>query len=231
MKQTFHFSVIALVFCLLMAGCGGDSGPALPQAATLVFPDNLSECTTGVDRGGNQSRITFEWLVANNTFDYQLVVENLSNASDRQTFTTQNTSQQVTLSQGEGYKWQVVSRNEEGTETANSEEWMFFNAGSVESFPPFPATLVAPLPGARLRSADGLDIPLQWTVSDLDGDIVQIEVFVSDDPDPASIAVLPAGTNSFTFTATPGIRYFWKVRATDQEGNRSDSSLQDFQVD
>lgn len=204
-------------------------GPALPQPAALVFPESNSECTTGVDLGGNSSRVTFEWRAAANSFDYELVVENLFDATDRQIFETELTTQNVVLDKATGYRWQVTSRNEDGTQTAVSPEWYFINAGSLLSFPPFPANMIYPESGARFSlTATGNPLPLRWSVSDIDGDASEVEVFVSGDPDPVSQGVFPASTTKFSLNALPGTRYYWKIRVIDAAGNSSVSRTQDF---
>jgi len=223
--------LFAVLTGLLAVSCSSDSGPALPQPAMLVFPDNLSECTTGVDLGGNSSRVTFLWEEAANTFDYELTIENLSDSSDRQVFVTEETLQEVVLSKATGYSWRVVSRNEAGTETADSEEWMFINAGSLDSYPPFPANQIAPAVGERLERPQGGQLSLQWSATDLDNDIVQIELYASTDQEPALEATLDPGTNQYPLDVRSGTRYFWKIRITDQAGNSSVSNTQDFFVE
>lgn len=231
MMKSISFPLSALLIALTALSCSSDDGPALPQPAALIFPQQLSECTTGVDLGGTTSRVSFEWEAADNTFDYELSVINLDDPADSQTFETEDTRFDVVLRKANGYRWTVTSRNEDGTQTAQSEEWMFINAGSLSSYPPFPATLSAPGIGARLETPPGGQVTLQWSVTDLDNDVNLIEIYAGTATEPALFESLVAGSTSVPFPVTSGQRYYWQIQVTDRAGNRSVSQIRDFLIE
>lgn len=229
--RNFVIPLVWLVVALIPGGCNRNEGPANPEPALLIFPENLSECTTGIDRGNTQSRVTLEWQAAANTFDYEVTVQNLSNPGDRRVLVTSETTQEVILSKGVAYSWSVLSRNEDESLTARSEEWMFLNGGNLQSYPPFPADLQAPLAGERLaHPINSGQVSLRWSVRDLDNDITRVEVFFSDDEDPLLFETVTANSSSLSVPVNPDTRYYWRIRVEDSRGNSALSNIQDFYV-
>ena len=71
-------NLIWLSVLVLLVSCGGnDDAPPVPEGATLVFPEENSECTTGIDVNQTSTQITFRWMASDNTDRYTLNVVNL----------------------------------------------------------------------------------------------------------------------------------------------------------
>lgn len=213
---------------LTFLGCGGKEGPKAPESSMLVFPLKDSECTTGVSLGNTRSEVEFQWQVSDNTESYQIRVTNLvTNVS--QNMSTSATSIKLPLDKGAPYSWFVTSKNTSVTETATSEIWRFYNAGSQTSYAPFPAEIIAPKSGASvLRSANN-EVELNWSGADVDNDITGYEVYFSTNNPPETLIFSPlANDTDVNVTVAADTVYFWRVKTTDSEGNSSDSGVYQF---
>jgi len=151
---------------------GGGDQVMSPTAALLVFPLESSVCTEGKDFTDTTSTITFRWMAGEHTTDYKLLITDIANNNTVQEYSVSSSTTDVFLDvpnmrRGSQYLYKVVSSNS-GTNTAESKEWAFFNAGISEtSYAPFPATVIAPEKDASLTAISS--ITLDWNGSDLDG--------------------------------------------------------------
>ena len=224
-------NIICLFILVLLVGCGGDDGPApVPQGAQLVFPEENSECTTGTDINQNATQITFRWTASNNTDSYTLTVVNLNN-NVPQNISTTSTSASLTISKGAPYAWSVTSRNSRSDQVASSPTWLFYNAGALTTYAPFPAQLTSPSSGATVLKDIANEVLLEWSGADVDADIDSFEVFFSEtNPPTTSVGLTSATTMERPVGVTSGTVYYWRVVTTDLEGNTSISSVFDFKV-
>ncbi|MCH7524948.1 MAG: hypothetical protein IIC74_08060 [Bacteroidetes bacterium] len=200
-----------------------------PTAATLTFPDNNQECTTGIEVNATQSSVTFTWNVSSNTDSYDLVLKNLD-VSTSSTFSSSTNQIEITLLKGTPYSWYVVSKSNSVTQTATSATWKFYNAGDpVQSFAPFPADLVTPLMGANLTGVS--TVTLEWSGSDIDNDIVGYDIYFDTTSPPTTQLGSNQTETTIEATVTAGNAYYWRVITTDNEGNNSESEIFEFRVD
>ncbi|MCO5725931.1 hypothetical protein [Robiginitalea marina] len=241
MKGTAHITrSLALAALALSTACGGgDSGgnpepepqplpEPRPTAATLVFPENDSECTEGAIVNDNQSRVTFQWNASQDTDSYQVNLRNLNTGSTA--LATSNTNAvDITLLRGVPYEWFVVSRANGTTETASSAVWQFYNAGpGITNYAPFPAQAIAPTRGSTVTASPV--IRLEWSGSDVDDDIASYTVYFGAQDPPPSLAEGLTTTSFETALAGAGT-YFWQVETLDEAGNRTQSELFVFRVE
>ena len=229
MKNIIKITIFSGIF-LWIAACGGgkDNPPVPPSPASLVFPEDNTECNEGIIVSDMESRVTFMWNTSKNTDSYTLSVRNLNTATT-QTFNTGDTQFEVTLLRGIPYAWSVISRADGVSQTAQSPEWKFYNAGlAVENYAPFPAGLDSPQMGAAVDAVAG-EVMLAWEGSDIDGDIVDYEVYFGTDNPPTTMV---SGTTSMSLNVavTPGGIYYWRVVTRDSEGNTSTSDIFQFRV-
>jgi len=219
-----------VVFALLLGCGGGDDGPPpSPEGVVLVFPFENSECTTGVDVTEDLSQVTFEWQPANNTDNYSLTVIHLL-TNIPQTISTTSTSVALSIEKGAPFSWSVLSTNNESDETATSESWLFYNAGSQTTYAPFPAQIRSPEAGSTVQAtANG--VVLSWTGADVEGDIETFEVYFSENNPPETLLITTDPQTMETVgNVVSGQIYYWKVITIDAEGNKSDSGVFDFKV-
>jgi hypothetical protein len=220
----------------VITGCGSDNPAPNPEpkpqaeppvAGTLVFPENLSECTEGELVSDTQSRILFQWTSGANTDSFTLEVLDVT-ANSKNTINTENTEALLTLTRGNQFSWRVISRNTGSSETATTATWHFYNAGIAQSnYAPFPAELTAPISGSTRSKGPVL---LEWKGSDLDAESLNYSILL-DTANPPSTEVGSASQERFTIAlTTPGI-YFWRIRSTDISGNSSLSEISQFKVE
>ncbi|UOY08394.1 hypothetical protein L0P88_07510 [Muricauda sp. SCSIO 64092] len=224
-----NWTIVVVIGLLLGCGGGDDGPPPSPEGAVLVFPFENSECTTGVDLTEDLSQVTFEWQPANNTDNYTLTVINLL-TNIPQTISTSSTSAALSIEKGAPFSWSILSTNNESDETATSESWLFYNAGSQTTYAPFPAQIRSPEAGSTVQAtANG--VVLSWTGADVEGDIETFEVYFSENNPPETLLITTdAQTMETMGNVVSGQIYYWKVITIDAEGNRSDSGVFDFKV-
>lgn len=233
----YIFGSLAISFFMLNCSSGGgddtpDPGPDPekidpPSAATLAFPEQNSECTTGSNLTSTESTIVFNWNDANNATSYQLFVKNL-NTQNTQNYTSNVSERSVTILRGTPYSWYVVSKNS-GTETAQSPTWKFYNAGeATTSYAPFPAELVAPGLSAMLSTTTSTT--LEWKGEDVDNDIASYDVFFGTANPPATKETTTSSTSA-SVSVSSGNTYYWRIVTHDDQNNNSESQVFQFSVE
>ena len=230
-----NFGIFMLAVFLISACGGGDSNSdpvpdpdpvPSPLAATLVFPDNNTECNEGVVLNGTQSKVTFEWNASQNTDSYEVNLRNLNSNSSSKSNSNTN-SAEITLERGVPYEWFVISKANGTNETATSSVWKFYNQGpGVENYAPFPAEAVNPGRGAAIDNSG--TVQLEWTGSDVDNDIIEYEVLFGTDSDPSNL--LGRTSDSFIDATIAAGVYYWRVISRDSQGNSSQSEIFEFSV-
>ncbi|SER05768.1 hypothetical protein SAMN05421824_2913 [Hyunsoonleella jejuensis] len=238
MKKSVIYLVGSLAACLFMWNCssgGGDDTPDPgpdpdkvdpPSAATLVFPEQNSECTTGSNLTSTESTILFNWNDANNATSYRLFVKNL-NTQNTQNYTSSISERSVTVLRGTPYSWYVISKNS-GTETAQSPTWKFYNAGeAVSSYAPFPAELIAPELSATLSFTTS--VTLEWKGEDVDNDIKEYDVFFGTISPPVDKATTTSNASA-SVNVSSGTTYYWRIVTHDAQNNNSESQIFQFSV-
>ncbi|MGW9684987.1 hypothetical protein [Flagellimonas sp. 2504JD1-5] len=227
MKRIFQsFGILMMLW-----SCGGnDDPPPVPEGANLVFPNQNSECTTGISVNETLSQVTFQWQVSANTDSYTLNVVNLE-TNIPQTISTASASASLSIVKGAPYSWSVTSLNSRSDQVATSETWLFYNAGSQTTYAPFPAQLVGPASGSTVQRNIDNEVLLAWQGADVENDITGFEVFFStEDPPTTSIGTTDTNTMELSVAVESGTIYYWKVITTDAVGNNSDSGVFEFRV-
>lgn len=223
--------VLVLPILVLLFSCGGnDDPPPAPEGANLVFPDENSECTTGISINETLSQVTFQWQASANTDSYTLNVVNLE-TNIPQTISTAATSASLSIEKGTPFSWSVNSLNMNSDQIATSDTWLFYNAGSQTTYAPFPAQLVSPVSGSTVLKNIANEVVLEWLGADVENDIATFEVFFSDQNPPAtSMGTTDAATMEFAVGVLSDTVYYWRIITTDLEGNTSDSGIFEFRV-
>jgi len=223
---------IAIILCFLaLVGCGGKSSPKPPTSALLVFPEKNSECTTGQDiNGSSTSLVEFRWQASEHTESYQLRATNI-NTNNTQTIVVTGTSASLPLEKGDAFSWYITSKNGDVSETARSETWLFYNAGSETTYAPFPAEVIAPKTGATVTKDINNEVELNWEGADIDNDLEGYEVYFSTENPPTTlIATLTNGTSDITVSVESDTVYYWRVLTRDLEGNTATNQVSQFRV-
>ncbi|MEH6682374.1 MAG: hypothetical protein V7724_17655 [Sediminicola sp.] len=222
--------IAVIIAWVLVAGCGSKDGPKPPGSVQLDFPLKDSECTTGVDLTETTSEVEFRWQPSENTDSYVIRVTDLLDNNSQSTTTAAN-SIKFTLDKGTPYSWSVTSQNTEVTETATSEIWRFYNAGSESSYAPFPARINTPASGASVLKDLNNDVELFWSGADVDGDITGYEIYFGAADPPGELLSTVLGDDTTTkVNVVSNTVYYWRVVTFDGEGNSSDSGVFQFKV-
>lgn len=221
-----YLSIFLLV--VMCFSCKKKDPPKPPESATLVFPQNNSECTTGIDTGLNTNMVEFKWQKALNTDTYVISVTNL-NTNITQTESTSALSKKFPLQKGAPYSWFVNSKNASVLQTKASSTWRFYNAGFETSYAPFSAEIITPKFNEVLSKDINNEVSLSWEGSDIDGDIESYELYFSTVTPPDTLIDIIATTNR-NVTVESGAIYYWRVITIDSEGNSSDSGIFNFRV-
>lgn len=236
MKKTILLLALAITN---LTACSKESGGNEPEEviilqptrATLSFPANNEPCLETTPVNDNQSSITFRWNNGQNVTSYDLTLINLStNVSAVYNSTTSD--KVLTLEHDEPYSWKVTSNGQSGSQPVESETWKFYLAGPAQvNYAPFPAELTSPISGSTVTPSDG-NIPLQWTCTDVDNDLIQYQVYL--DTTDGSTLIQTLDFESTTTTIDVAVEnntiYYWKVIAIDANGYESDSGVYTFRT-
>ncbi|BFP40265.1 hypothetical protein FGF1_11100 [Flavobacteriaceae bacterium GF1] len=242
------YSLLILCFCLVALGaCGGsggdDDGPPPPMGgddddpmvvpdptvATLIFPEDDTECNEGETVSDTESTVTFRWNASQNTDSYSVTLTNLSTGTSFNTIANSNETP-ITILRGTPYEWFVTSRANGTNSTAQSPTWRFYNEGlGIENYAPFPAEAVNPNRGATLPSGT-TSVTLEWSASDVDGDIEDYEVFFGIQGTTTNTSQGTLTDTSLVVTVESGNTYEWSVVVSDSQDNASTSETFLFRV-
>ena len=247
MKRNFFWPIL-LILALAITACsssdgGNDDGPTPPPmggtdddpmvvpdpaAATLIFPEDDTECNEGVPINETESTVTFRWNESANTDSYAV---SLTNLNDGQSFTTvaNDNEAPITILRGTPYEWSVTSRANGTNVTAQSAVFRFYNEGpGIENYAPFPAEAINPTRGATLPS-NTTSVRLEWSASDVDEDIEDYQIFFG--PQGNSISLGTTSDTNFEVLVSSGTIYEWSIEVRDSQENTSASETFLFRVD
>ena len=225
------FKVLIIIFFLfIFPGCQkGEKASPQPEKATLVFPVDNSVCVEGTILSLTENSINFTWNSSNSTDSYEFSIKNLiTGISIVKVVNAPNI--EITLLRNTPYSWFVSSRNTKNSFIAKSDTWKFYNSGpGLISYSPFPAEIISPKKSEVVQSISG-NINLEWKGSDVDGDILNYDVYLGTSITPIILSSRLT-TNSLNNVAVKeNTIYYWKVITRDSKGNLSDSGLNQFTV-
>ncbi|MEN8825458.1 MAG: FISUMP domain-containing protein, partial [Wenyingzhuangia sp.] len=132
-----------------------------------------------------------------------------------------------TLAANTTYYWKVGALDSQGNYTESS-VWTFETGNAeVDNQPPSVPVLINPTNGEFPAGPS----PLIWEPStDPELDIITYSVYFGSSNPPPLIESNITSTSFSPTSFTPGLTYYWKVKATDSEGNFSESSVWHFTI-
>tara|TARA_B100001057_G_scaffold293808_1_gene293886 strand:+ start:44 stop:739 length:696 start_codon:yes stop_codon:yes gene_type:complete len=220
------------LFLIINSCSEEDPPPVNPGIATLISPINQETCFDGVSINDTQSNVEFSWSAASDAISYEILVSNLLTQST-QTYTANTNKTTVALTKAEPYSWYVKSIGENGSTPSQSDSWRFYLAGeSIINYAPFPSELISPRSGANVTPDINNQIILNWSCSDVDGDLQEFEVYLDENDGSTlntSIKYEQQDSNLEVEVANNST-YFWKVIAIDANGNKSNSGVYTFRT-
>ena len=229
MWKKIAFSISA---SLLIACAGSDDSAPNPEDFELIFPLNNSLCLEGRIQSDLQSQITFDWTFSRHAASYDLTITNLS-TNEENTYNVTESLKEVVLNHYEPYTWKVTALGDGPGQSLESDTWKFYLAGEAETnYAPFPAELISPRSGATVILNDG-QATLNWSVSDVDDDLATVEIYLDTNAEAGRLlqAVdFSQANQQISATLEDDTIYYWRVRAIDSQGNRSDSGTYAFRT-
>lgn len=232
MKKFIKIISIFTVLGFITLSCSEDDDSAAintivpPSSATLIFPENNRVCNEGTIISETESDVLFQWEESENTSSYILKINDLDNGTTRN-ISTLSTEFLIRILRGKPYSWSVTSLGSDGSESAESSVWSFYNSGlPIESHAPFPATVISPNSGSSVEQGS---VTLEWEASDIDNDIASYALFLDTVNPPET--ELSTTSNTYTeVSVTSGNVYYWKIVTIDEVGNTSTSQVFQFAV-
>lgn len=226
MKRT----IVSILSIVILTSCGGKKNdpvtPALGKP-TLLAPAQNEVCTQGTIISASESTVTLKWSAAANATSYDIDVKNLADG----TSTIQTTTKlqfDITLKRNTPYSWAVTSKAANSSTTPQSDTWKFYNSGpGTTNYAPFPAEITAPAMSQVVVVANG-KITLLWNGNDVDNDILNYDVYLSDSSSPALLQGKVSANTLKDVSVSVGKTYYWKVVTRDSSGNTSDSGIYRF---
>ncbi len=234
MKKHLLINIFLGVIALNCSSGGSDDtnpipAPKNPSAATLVYPEQNSECTTGTNVTPTNSTVEFEWNISNNTDSYELILKNLETADITKHISSTNKIS-IELLKATPYSWYIVSKSNSVNNTAQSATWKFYNAGDANvSHAPFPADVIAPVDNTNIAATD--KVTLEWSGSDVDNDISAYDIYFGTTAAPPSIKIDHSESSLIDVAVTSGTTYYWYIITKDEQGNSSQSDIFKFTID
>ena len=221
------------LFLIIISCTEEDPLPVVdPGIAILISPINQETCFDGVSINDTQSNIEFNWFAASDAISYEIVVSNLLTQST-QTYNASTNQTTIALTRAEPYSWYVKSIGENGSTPSQSDLWRFYLAGeSTINYAPFPSELISPRSGANVTPDINNQIILNWSCSDVDGDLEQFDLYLDENNGSTlntSIKYEQQDT-SVEVEVANNSTYFWKVIAIDTNGNESSSGVYSFRT-
>ena len=220
------------LFLIIISCTEEDPLPVDPGIAILISPINQETCFDGVSINDTQSNIEFNWFAASDAISYEIVVSNLLTQST-QTYNASTNQTTIALTKAEPYSWYVKSIGENGSTPSQSDLWRFYLAGeSTINYAPFPSELISPRSGANVTPDINNQIILNWSCSDVDGDLEQFDLYL-DENDGSTLNTsikYEQQDTSVEVEVANNSTYFWKVIAIDTNGNESSSGVYSFRT-
>ena len=228
MKKLFYTTFFFLLLACSAEEQSEETIDLLPGLFNLLYPENGSACLDGSIINDTQSKITFQWNASQNANEYEVEIINL-NDNYSQKMLSKDRSLEVVLKHGEPYAWTVTAFVDDASIT--SKEWKFYLAGNgIVNYAPFPPELISPRPSARVNLNSNGQVMLNWTSSDVDGDLETYELYMDQNDGSTLIQTFTEVENTIEIgiDADPDITYLWKVLAIDRDGNSSSSGVYSF---
>jgi hypothetical protein len=218
-KSSKYFSLIFTL--ILLISCESESFN-VPGKTTLISPENVQTCETGVSISDTQSEVTFSWSESEYTDYYDL---NIINLNSNLVWSSKNklTSDKVVLVKGQPYSWKVNTRNSEVSEITSSDTWKFYLGGlGVINFAPYPAALLAPNNSSTLERNSNGEITFKWDGSDPDdGDDLVYTFYVDtiDGKQTPAASQTDLSVKTLNVALDAGTTYYWRIKTFDGKNN------------
>lgn len=230
MKKILAIAIWSVLICSCSSGgSGGDENPPpdntnfAPTVPGLVSPKNGELCANNV--------LDFRWNTSSDsngdpiTYTIQISGNNQFSQIDY-TATGTVTNFNFTLERGQAYYWRVKATDSRGESSNYSSVFSLFTEGDgVSNHLPFAPELIMPQMDA---SVDAGAISLEWSVNDVDGDVLTSDVYFGTDNPPTTLVSENQSTLSFNINTASATTYYWRIVVTDGKGGSTIGQVWNF---
>ena len=214
---------------VFFCGCGPDPIPD-PEAAILLSPENLNNCSSASRVNDSERQVRFQWTKALFAERYELIVKN-SVTQESFYINTTLLNESLILPGASPYQWFVRSKSSLTPVTKDSSSWQFYLEGDPNTnYLPFPAILLAPQDNATVSLGDSDSFLLEWEGNDLDDDIISYDLYLGIDPNQLTLKEDKINSTEFSIILELDNKYYWQIITHDESQNQSKSSIFSFQT-
>jgi hypothetical protein len=218
-----------IFFMVFFCGCGPDPIPD-PEAAILLSPENLNNCSSASRVNDSERQVRFQWTKALFAERYELIVKN-SVTQESFYINTTLLNESLILPGASPYQWFVRSKSSLTPVTKDSNSWQFYLEGDPNTnYLPFPAILLAPQDNATVSLSDSDSFLLEWEGNDLDDDIISYDLYLGIDPNQLTLKEDKINSTEFSIILELDNKYYWQIITHDESQNQSKSSIFSFQT-
>jgi hypothetical protein len=218
-----------IFFMVFFCGCGPDPIPD-PEAAILLSPENLNNCSSASRVNDSERQVRFQWTKALFAERYELIVKN-SVTQESFYINTTLLNESLILPGASPYQWFVRSKSSLTPVTKDSSSWQFYLEGDPNTnYLPFPAILLAPQDNATVSLSDSDSFLLEWEGNDLDDDIISYDLYLGIDPNQLTLKEDKINSTEFSIILELDNKYYWQIITHDESQNQSKSSIFSFQT-
>lgn len=224
MKRLFIITVLLSIFI----ACGGGRDEPAPKppapdqtvkATTLLTPTDKQLCA--------EIPLSFTWQAVQYATKYKITILKVENGQETtvisQDVTTPSYSTSA-LEKGKLYKWKVETTGPKNTAVSTVQQFQTESV-AVKNYAPFAPELISPTDGGTYGTS------AQWNCTDPDGDALTYEVFLGTSKTTLASKQTGLTAKSFAFTRlTSGTTYYWRVTATDTQGNKTIGQIWSFKA-
>ncbi len=201
-----------------------DSSTAGPvwDFTTNQLPDAPNSPVPGDGETGQSASLSLQWACSdpegdNLTYDVYLDTNDppVSLVSNNQA----DTFYIASLSNGTTYYWKIIAFDTHGDSTVGP-GWDFETNLA-------PAAPNSPVPGDD-ATGQSTSLILQWACSDPEGDPLTYDVYLDNSNPPTTLVADDQADTSYAASCSSGLTYYWKVVASDDQGNSTPGPVWDF---
>ena len=133
---------------------------------------------------------------------------------------------------GAPYHWFIRSKSSLTPVSTKSESWQFYLEGdSTTSHFPFPAILLAPANTITVSLSNENNFLFQWEGNDLDDDIVSYDLYLGTEANQLMLEQEGILGMQTTVELISAETYYWQIISFDNQQNKSESAVFEFQTD
>ncbi len=210
------YIVVLVLLSNILVSCAGKFEPTVDSialaSAELEFPNDNEICQEGDFLQDGGISIPLQWKLVEGVTGYRIEVvsQTTNEIVEMETLETEIT---IPLETGTLYVWQVFALFENGE--SQSERRSFYSRGlPLNSYAPFPAII------SIVDNSNGT-VDLSWQSTDVDGDIVGYDIYLSQEDPPNLYLENTANTEALNVAVFSGMTYYVVVETKDGLGNSS----------